>query len=76
MKQNFWKIPTNISNTRQKLKHLPEVQAHAQPPTHAHTEEGEGNNKTIVILQYKFARRHNICWHIWVQVAFLPEVPG
>lgn len=48
MKQNFWKIPTNISNTRQKMKHLPEVQAHAQPPTHAHTEEEEGNNKLLL----------------------------
>lgn len=32
------------------MKHLPEVQAHTQPPTHAHTEEEEGNNKTMMLF--------------------------
>lgn len=32
------------------MKHLSEVQAHAHPPIYAHTEEGEGNNKTMMLF--------------------------
>lgn len=32
------------------MKHLSELQAHTHPPTYAHTEEGEGNNKNYDVI--------------------------